>query len=254
MSDLQALVFICAMVFLGGFIDAIAGGGGLITLPAYLLTGIPVHFAYGANKLTGSAGTTFAALKYFRCGALDLKPALISAAGAFAGSALGAKSALYLDEQVLKSAVSLFLPFVAVFLILHKNKGEKNLSGQLTMKRRAILALLIGFAMGFYDGILGPGTGTFAIIAYNALMKYDLKTASGNAKVLNLASNYAACFTFILAGTVEYRLAVPAMIFAVAGNLLGASLAIRKGSRFIRPVMVLVIFLLLGKMLLDLFV
>ena len=154
---------------------------------------------------------------------------------------------------MLKGACSLLLRFIAIFLILHKNKGDETHSAGLPPRRLALYALLIGFAMGFYDGIIGPGTGTFAIIAYNSLMKYDLKTASGNAKALNLASNYAACLTFIQAGTVEYRLAVPAMVFAIAGNLLGASLAIKKGSGFIRPVMVLVIFLLLGKMLLDLF-
>ena len=114
-------------------------------------------------------------------------------------------------------------------------------------------AILIGVLIGLYDGIFGPGTGTFAIIAYTMIMKYDLRTASGNAKILNLASNYASVITYMIAGTVVYSIAVPAAVCGILGNYLGAGFAIKKGAKFIKPMMIVVVVLILGKMFMDVF-
>jgi uncharacterized membrane protein YfcA len=108
--------------------------------------------------------------------------------------------------------------------------------------------LLIGLIIGCYDGFIGPGTGTFAVIAYTALMRYGLKKASGNAKALNLASNYAAVITFALAGTIRYDIALPAAAFSIAGNYLGSGLAIKKGAKFIKPMLIVVMIILLAKL------
>lgn len=246
------LLFICVMVFFSGFVDSVAGGGGLISIPAYLFVGMPTHMALGCNKLSASVGTAFAAGRYLHHGALDIKTALLSALSSFIGSGLATKAALLIDGQKLKLILLVVLPFVAVFLLMKRNYGEHDRSAELSGKKSIILALLIGFLIGGYDGLLGPGTGTFAIIAYCALMRYDLKTASGNAKILNLASNCASAITFMAAGSVLYRAALPAAICGILGNYIGSGLAIKKGGKFIRPMMTAVICLLLGKMAFDL--
>ena len=145
------------------------------------------------------------------------------------------------------------LPIIAVLIFIKKDYGEENLSANLSKSKMITFAILIGVLIGLYDGIFGPGTGTFAIIAYTMIMKYDLRTASGNAKILNLASNYASVITYMIAGTVVYSIAVPAAVCGILGNYLGAGFAIRKGAKFIKPMMIVVVVLILGKMFMDVF-
>lgn len=256
MDYISACVTVCLLVGFAGFVDAIAGGGGIISLPAYMLTGIPAHYAYGSNKFSSAIGTTFSAGRFFVNGALDVKVALLSAAGAFFGSTAGSKIVTMLDDQVLKTMLVIVLPLVAVFLLFKRDFGgnDVNRVSELSAVKTVLFALLIGFLIGGYDGIFGPGTGTFAIIAYSILMKYDLKTASGNAKILNLASNYAAVITFAREGTIDYRLAIPAAVCGIIGNFLGSGFAIKKGAKVIRPMMIFVIVLLLGKMVFDILI
>ena len=242
-----SLLFICPMVFLAGFIDAVAGGGGIITLPVYMLTGLPAHQAYGCNKFSAAAGTTFSAARFLVNKALDLKVAIISAISAFIASRI----VLYLPGEFLKKMLIIVLPIVAVLIFIKKDYGEENQSAGLSKNKMITFAILIGVLIGLYDGIFGPGTGTFAIIAYTMIMKYDLRTASGNAKILNLASNYAAVITYMMAGTVVYSIAVPAAVCGILGNYLGAGFAIKKGAKFI--MMVVVVVLILGKMFIDVF-
>lgn len=250
---LPQIIFICIMIFLSGFVDSIAGGGGLISIPAYLSVGMPAHLALGCNKVSASVGTALAAGRYLMNGALDVKTSLISAVTSFAGASLGAQLALHIDEQRLKLILLVVLPFVAVFLLAKRTYGEENKAAAQNKWTAFFLALLIGFLIGGYDGLLGPGTGTFAIIAYCTLMHYDLKTASGNAKVLNLASNVSSAIAFAVAGSVLYKVALPAALCGIAGNYIGSGLAIKKGGRFIRPMMTVVIVLLLGKVAFDLY-
>jgi len=249
-----AMVALCALVFLAGLIDAAAGGGGLISLPAYLFVGLPAHLALGSNKFSAACGTLFSTGRYLLHGALDWKTAALSALFSFAGSAAGAQFALLLSDRVLKTLLLFLLPCVAAVLLTRRTFGEENHADRLSLRKKNLFAAAIGLFIGCYDGLAGPGTGTFAIMAYCLLMGYDLRTASGNAKLLNLASNLAALATFLHAGTVVYALAVPAAFCGIAGNLLGAGLALKKGARFIRPMLALVLVLLLVKILIDLFI
>lgn len=239
------------MVFLAGFVDASAGGGGIISLPAYIFTGMPAHCALGCNKLSSAAGTTLAVFKFWKHGAVDMRAALIAAAGSFAGSALGARLALMLSDQTVKTMLLVILPCAAVIILSKRNLGETDHSREVSDRKAAILSALIGFFIGGYDGLFGPGTGTFAIIAFSMMIGYDLKTASGNAKILNLASNYASLITFAAAGTVIYRIAIPAAVCGIAGNFLGAHCALTRGAKFIRPMLVVVIGLILLKLLFE---
>ena len=217
------MVFLVFMTGFAGFVDSAAGGGGLISLPAYLFAGLPPHYTYATNKFSAACGTTFATASFFKNGAMNVKVGILAAIGSFAGSALGAHIVLP-DEN--------------------RDDGTMNL-------KKAALALGIGLGIGLYDGLVGPGTGTFAIIAFSSLMKFDLRTANGNGKVLNLASNYASLFTYLMSGLVVFSVGIPCAISGIAGNLLGSHFALRKGAKFIRPMMLVVLVLLLGKLISD---
>lgn len=242
--------FIMLMVacFFAGFLDSIAGGGGLISLPAYTLTGMPMHYVYGCNKFSAVCGTTIATLRFWKHKMLDIQVGILAAMGAFVTSALAAKVVIYLNDSTLKTLMLIVLPIAGVVTVLNKNMGNENHADTYSMKKKTVLALLIGGLIGFYDGVAGPGTGTFALMAFCFIMKYDLRTASGNAKCLNLASNYAALAVFLLEGTVDFKIAIPAAVFGVVGNFIGSGFAIKKGAKAIKLMLNVVIVLLFIKM------
>lgn len=245
------LLFLMAMTGFAGFVDSAAGGGGLISLPAYLFSGMPVHLAYGTNKLSAACGTTVATANFFRSGAMNVPVGLLAAAGSFAGSALGAHIVLLISDEALRTMMFIILPVAAVVILWRRKLPDENRDDGLFTPRKAALALAIGLGIGLYDGLFGPGTGTFAIIAFTALMGFDLRTAGGNAKVLNLASNYASLITYLLGGMVVFSVGIPCAVSGIAGNLLGSHFALKKGAGFIRPMMLAVLVLLLGKLLSD---
>lgn len=243
-DTLRTLLIVCPLVFIAGFIDSIAGGGGLISLPSYMLAGLPPHFAYGTNKLAMSFGTFFSTARFARSGKIHYKSAVISALCALAGSYLGARAALALDEKYLKYCLLVLLPVIAVFLLTRKGFGEKDVSSGISNKKMILFSMLSGLIIGAYDGFFGPGTGTFLILAYTGLIGLNLTTASGNAKVVNLASNIAAVVTFIQGGKVAFEIGIPAAIFAIMGNWIGSGLAIKNGAKIIRPIFIIVVILL----------
>ena len=243
------MAMLCGLIFLAGFVDSAAGGGGLISLPAFLATGIPSHLAFGCNKCASAIGTTFSTLRYFRHGAIDLPVAGVTAVAAFAGSALGSRLLLLVSDEAFRMAVVCVLPVAAVVILTRRGDAlAKDRSGELGRARKALFAALIGFLVGGYDGLVGPGTGTFAIIAFNLLMRYDLRRAGGNAKVMNLASNYASLAVMLTAGQVDFAIALPAAAFSIAGHVLGSGMALKRGARFIQPMLVVVMVLLLGSL------
>jgi len=251
MEYLHTLIYVAPLVFLAGFIDSAVGGGGTISIPAYLLTGMPAHMAFGTNKLSACLGTAVAAARFIKNKAIDLRTAVISAIGSLIGAALGSYFVLMLDDRTLRLMLIIALPCVAVFLVFRRNNLRDACYEEMPTRKVVILASVIGFGIGLYDGVIGPGTGTFAIIAYNAAMKYDLKTASGNAKVLNLASNLASLITFALAGQVLFVIGLSAAVFGIAGNYLGSGFAIKKGAKFLRPMLFVVLGLMMVKVIYD---
>jgi uncharacterized membrane protein YfcA len=239
---------------MAGFEDSIAGGGGLISLPAFLLAGLPAHNAIGTNKMAMSFGTFIAAGKYIKAKKVDLKVGFISAAGAFIGSSIGSSLAMLIAENVLKIIILAVLPAVALFLLVKKDFGKSGIERrQISIQRLAVTAFVIGVAIGCYDGLIGPGTGTFLIIAFTAFLGTDLLASSGCAKITNLASNIASTIVFILNGKVIFALAIPAAVFAMAGNYTVARLAIKGGSRYVRYAVLFVIGLLFVKTAIELF-
>lgn len=249
--SLPMLLFLMAMIGFAGFVDSAAGGGGLISLPAYLFAGLPVHYTYATNKFSAACGTTFATANFFRNGAIDLRVGILAAIGSFIGSTVGSRIVLLISDAALHTMMLIILPIAAVLILWRRDLPDENRDDGIMNLRKALLALGIGVGIGLYDGIFGPGTGTFAIIAFTTLMGFDLRTAGGNAKVLNLASNYASLITYLSSGLVVFPVAVPCAISGIIGNIIGSHFALKKGAKFIRPMMLVVLVLLLGKLVVD---
>ena len=249
--SLPMLLFLVAMTGFAGFVDSAAGGGGLISLPAYLFAGLPVHYTYGTNKFSAACGTTFATANFFKSGAINVRVGILAALGSFVGSAVGSHIVLLISDAALRTMMLIILPIAAVLILWRRNLPDENRDDGTMNLCKTLLALGIGTGIGLYDGIFGPGTGTFAIIAFTTLMGFDLRTAGGNAKVLNLASNYASLITYLANGLVVFPVAIPCAISGIVGNIIGSHFALKKGAKFIRPMMLVVLVLLLAKLVTD---
>ncbi len=253
MSELLSqLIIICPLVFLAGFVDSVAGGGGLISLPAYLFCGIPPHVASGTNKVVNGIGTAVAAVKYFRSGTVKLRVALIVAVFALVGSTAGTRLALLLSDSVLNIVLLCALPIVAIVFTVKKDFGQTERSIEARSQRRDdLISAAIGLSVGCYDGLIGPGTGTLLTMAFSAFLGMSLLNASGTAKIGNLASNIASAVLWISNDCVLFSLVVPAACCNMLGNYLGARCAIKGGSKWIRSMIFVVLGLLFIKVLVD---
>lgn len=251
---IQSLVIVCPLVFLGGLIDSVAGGGGLITLPAYLLAGLPPHMAAGTNKCGNAFGTFLVTGRFIKRGQIHIPSALAGGAGALVGAWVGAKLNMIMPERILYYLMLVIVPIMAVFLLLKRNFGEEDRSGELSRGQLLAMSVGIGLVIGTYDGFFGPGAGTFLMLAFTGLCKFDLLTASGNTKLANSASNLASLITFALAGKVLWSVGIPAAICGIAGNYVGSSLALKGGAKIIRPMFIVVLALLIVRLAYDLVV
>ena len=238
------------MVFLAGIVDSIAGGGGLISLPAYLMAGLPPHMAVATNKLSSSCGTTVSAFRYLknRCVSLPLVPSTVLAA--LAGSAIGARLVLALDERYIKGMLFIVLP-VTAFFVLRKKSPLDTQGPALPLKKQLLIATLAAFIIGAYDGFYGPGTGTFLVLILTGLARMAVRTASGNTKCINLASNIAALVTFLINGQVFLLLGFCAALFSILGNFIGSGMVVKNGAKTVRPIIIVVLILLFFKLLTD---
>lgn len=247
----EMFLIVCPLIFLGGFVDSIAGGGGLISLPAYLLAGLPLHYAIGTNKLSSTAGTTTSSIRYCKNKFVDWGIAVPSILLALAGSYLGASLTLLLDEKFMKYVLIIILPIVAVYVLRGKSLKRNKVKVEISRKKAYLIACTASLLIGAYDGFYGPGTGSFLVLIYTGLAKMDIMEASGNTKLVNLASNIAALVTYIAGGKVIFLLGAVAAVFGVAGNYLGSGLAIKNGHKIIRPIIMLVLALLFIKIITD---
>ena len=237
------------LIFLSGFVDSIAGGGGLISLSSYAAIGLPVHIALGTNKFSSIFGTAVSTIRFAAKGHIHWLAGAFSVAGALSGSALGARLALSVDERAMKILLLVAVPVVAVFLFLKKDFGEQEKT--LSKRKAAAVAFAVSVAIGAYDGFFGPGAGTFMIMAFSQVLGLSLLKACGNAKLVNFSSNLAAVVTFIINGNVRYDLAVPCALCGIVGSYVGAGLAMKKGLRIVRPLMLVMIAGLMIKIILD---
>ena len=240
------LLFIAGLS--AGFVDAVAGGGGLITLPALLWAGLPVQSALGTNKMQSSCGTLLAVIRYARAGLVAWNEVRLAVAITFVSAMLGTWALTLLSAQVLKMIVPWLLLTVAVYALLSPRLGLERATARLSA---TAFAWLGGISLGFYDGFFGPGTGSFWTIALLTLRGMELTRATAFTKVVNLASNLAALMVFLAAGTVDGRIALVMIIGQLIGARLGSGMVIKHGTPFVRIVFLIVVFALTAKLLWD---
>ena len=245
---LLTYLIVCPLTFLAGFVDAIAGGGGLISLPAYMFAGVPVHNAIATNKLSSATGTAVSTWHLVKSRCVDLF--LVPVACAFVGSIAGANLALIISDKVLKTVLVFVLPVVAFCVLRDKNLKPVIPEG-FTRKKQYLIMAACSFVIGIYDGFYGPGTGTFLLLTFTKLGKLDMEKATGNVKVVNLTSNISALITFVLAGKILWVLGLSASIFSIAGHYLGAHMVVKNGVKVIKPIILLVLVLLMIKIILG---
>ncbi len=254
MFTLSNYIILIVGCSLAGFVDAVAGGGGLISIPAYLLTGIPTHFLLGTNKFTSFPGAMVSAATFFKNGKTTKKLMLFCVPLAGLGAFLGVKTVILIDQDILRPIIMVLIFAVGIYTLFSKNIGATNEFDESDIKAsKYVIASIFSFVMGFYDGFFGPGTGSFLIIFFILFTKMDFITASGNAKAINLASNVVAFATFAIEGKILYMLGLPVIIFVMFATWIGAKLAIKKGAKFIKPVFVVMSLLVSIKILYDMF-
>ena len=244
-------LIVCPLVFLAGFVDSVAGGGGVISLPAYLLAGLPVKLAAGTNKLANGCGTALSVFKYGRSGKIAWDCALPAALGCLLGAAGGTSLAVSLPDDVLKIIILAALPIAAVILVLIRKKTDED-EKSLPRTKTVLYSLSIGILIGIYDGLIGPGTGTFLTIAFSVVLGFGLLKSAGCARTANLASNVASLIVYLIDGNVLFSVGIPAICCSMLGNYFGARYAIKGGSTKIRFVMFVVLGLLFLKTILEL--
>ena len=252
MVSTAIILFCTCAAFVAGFIDSIAGGGGLITIPALLLSGLPPQLALGTNKVGCCLGTGVAMLNFARSNLILWRLALLGVGFSLVGAGIGTELALYISPDLLGKVLVLLLPFAMLATLMPK-KEQKN--PPLTSGRRYwILAPLCFLIVGIYDGFFGPGTGSFLILALHWVLRISLLEASATSKVMNFASNLGARFLFIWNGAVIWSVGLPMMAANIAGNWLGSRLAIKVGTEAVRRFLWVSLSLLLATLIWRFFI
>lgn len=244
--EMLALLFFAGLS--SGFIDAIAGGGGLISVPALLWAGLTPQMALGTNKMQSTWGTLMAVWKYAKAGLISWPQVRLTVLVTFVFSGIGTWAVTQVSNEVLKKIVPWMLLGIAVYVLLSPGLGKTTAKARLGL---AVFACLVGAVLGFYDGFFGPGTGTFWTLACLSLLGLSLTHATAFTKVANLASNGASLIVFVLTARVNYEIAAAMIAGQLIGGRLGAGMAIRHGAPFIRIIFISVVFVMVLKLLWD---
>jgi uncharacterized membrane protein YfcA len=246
------ITLLCAFAYCAGMIDAAVGGGGLIQIPALvnLLPGSADATVFGTNKVASICGTSVAARSYVGRVHIEWKLVLPSAISAFVMSFLGAATVSQIPPGVLRPMVLWLVVIMAIYIFTKKDFGA--IQRPLVIgKRERLLAMLIGGAIGFYDGLFGPGTGSFLIFLFIHYLAFDFLQATASAKFVNLATNLAALMYFVPSGNVLFATAIPMAVFNMLGAYSGARIAMKRGTSFIRALFLLLLVGLIGKLVYD---
>ena len=223
---LLTYLIVCPLVFLGGFVDAVAGGGGLISLPAYMIAGLPVHNAIATNKLSSAMGTSVATFRLARAHFIPWKKA--------------AHLALLVDAELFKRVMLVILPLTALYLLLRR-KDFDDPGEELPPLKTLLLSVGIAFVIGAYDGFYGPGTGTFLILLLTSVAHFRLGEANGVSKAINLTTNLSSLAVYLMNGKVILLLGFVAGLCGIAGNYIGITFFQSRGSRAVKPLMLTVL-------------
>ncbi|WP_339920067.1 TSUP family transporter [uncultured Flavobacterium sp.] len=248
------IVLLCVAAFAAGFIDAVVGGGGLIQTPAglILLPNLPVATVIGTLKIPAFSGTSFAAYQYLKKVTMNWRLLIIMVAVAIPSAFLGSNLLTYMSNDFMKPLLLFILSLLAIYTYAKKNFGQ-HIAKNLSNRTQIFNAIMISFIVGFYDGFIGPGAGSFFVVAFIALMGFDFLHASANAKMVNLATNFGSICLFMIKGKIIWAIALPMAASNAAGGWLGAKVAITKGNGFIRIFFLVVVVATLIRFAYDVF-
>lgn len=248
------LLLLCLAAFCAGFVDAIVGGGGLIQTPVVmvLMPNLAVSSVIGSLKIPAFSGTSFAANQYLKKVQLNWKLLSVMAVVAFGAAFLGSNLLTLVSNDFMKPLLLVVLILIAIYTFAKKDFGasqEKNLSAN----KQLFLGLVMSICIGFYDGFIGPGTGSFLVLGFVAILGFDFLNASANAKMVNLATNFGSICLFVLKGKIIWAIALPMAACNAFGGWMGAKLAIKKGNGFIRIFFLIIVVLTLIRFGYDVF-
>lgn len=245
-------IIACPLVFLAGFVDAIAGGGGLISLPGYLIAGLPPIMASATNKLSAGMGATVSFGNYLRNRLVNFKLAVPCVTVAMIFSSIGARVQIMIPEYYLKIFMLVALPITLIIVLNKEALRPKLFFGTKITKTVLIKSLIISMVLGFYDGLYGPATGTFLLIFFVKIIGMNIKEANGIAKAINWATNIGALILFISSGRVLLSLGIVCGLFNMLGNYLGSNLFMKKGADVVRPIMIAVMIIFIIRITVEL--
>ncbi|HYE50678.1 MAG TPA: TSUP family transporter [Azospirillaceae bacterium] len=237
MPTLEIVMLLVGAAFCAGFVDAIAGGGGLITIPALLAAGVPPAQSLATSKLQASFGTFMATSVYWRAGQIDVAAMAVPVACTFVGAALGAAAVQMVDPSFLEAVVPVLLVAIALYFLLSPRAGDLPARQRISL---GAFGASVGFGVGFYDGFFGPGAGSFYAIGCVALLGQPLRQATANTKLLNFTSNVVSLGVFALGGKIIWALGLAMAVGQLAGSYLGSKAALRFGASVVRPLLVAV--------------
>lgn len=252
--DIFILIIIAFASLFAGFIDAIVGGGGLIQFPAFMILfpNSTIPTAFGTNKIAGLSGTSIAAVQYAKRVKFNWKLLAITAITSFVFSFIGAKLVSRIDVNILKPFIFFLLIAIAIYTFIKKDFGAMK-SKELAENKKYLYGFLLGIIIGFYDGFLGPGTGSFLVLGFVALLGFEFLEASAYAKVINCVTNVSALYVFLSQGNYIIEIAIIMASANVLGSIIGSRMAILKGNQFIRKLFLLVVCIMIIRYGYDVF-
>ena len=248
--ELWGVALACFMLFIAGFVDAVAGGGGLISTPAFLFAGLPLHAVIGTNKLANSMGTALVTYKFAKQGFMKWELVIPSVVLALIGSFAGSSLSVLTDETILRLVMLAIIPLAALYTFRSKDLGAGK--PHWSQKRTILLCCFVAVTVGFYDGFYGPGTGTFLMLLLTGLARLHVNRAAGVTKAVNLTTNLTALVVFLANGTVFIPLGILAGCFNLIGSYLGANLFAEKGIAVVRPLILVVLALFALRLICEL--
>jgi len=252
--SLFTLLILSVLAFIAGFIDAVVGGGGLIQLPALLVTlpNSPLPTIFGTNKIAALSGTSIAAFQYAKRIRFNVKLLIVISAASFIASYFGAKIVSIINPATLKPIILIILIAIAIYTFIKKDLGKVE-TKQLPLTRQMILGAAIGLIIGFYDGFFGPGTGSFFVLAFVVILGFEFVQASAYAKIVNCMTNISALIVFIRQGNYIIGIAILMAVFNIAGSVIGSKMALKRGNGFIRVFFLIIVTIMIVRYGYDVF-
>lgn len=248
--SITIIIILCIVGFAAAFLDSIAGGGGILTVPALMAAGLPPHLTLGTNKFSATNASFTSTLTFLKSKKIHLPLIKYILPFSFFGAVLGVNTVLKINEKYLQVIILILLVFVALNTLFNKNVGTENKFQGLTTKT-IIIGCIVGFSIGFYDGFFGPGTGSILLYAFIRIFKFDFTIGTANARILNFTSNVTSLVLFAYYGRIVYAVGIPMALSMIFGAYLGTKTAIKHGGKIIKPIFVTMSLGIVVKLLID---